>query len=247
MELLVNGVGDAFSVKHWGTSFVVREGDFHLAIDCPDSYRRALTGHQFPLRGGGTLDVDHLDALFLTHLHGDHVNGLEMTLAYRMFVSKRPLTVYTTPEVADQLWSHRLQCSLGTMYDGETFHPMTFEAFGTLEVVEWGQPSAIGPLQVHTRKTLHHIPTAALRVSSQNATWGYSCDTAFDPTLIAWLSDADFVVHESAYGPAHTPLSKLEALPASLREKLMVVHYPDDLDTTQSKLRFGREGETVLI
>ena len=27
------------------------------------------------------LDVDDLDAVYLTHLHGDHVNGLEMTLA----------------------------------------------------------------------------------------------------------------------------------------------------------------------
>ncbi len=248
MEVMFNGVGDAFSTKHWGTSFVLRDPTgFTLAIDCPDSYRRALETNGFTTESG-TLTVDDLDALYLTHLHGDHVNGLEMTLAYRMFVSKKPLKVYTTPEAAQLLWSHRLAPSLGAIWDGTQHLKTDFGTFGELHEIEWGAPTEIGPFTLTTRKTVHHIPTSAIRITdSAGAILSYSCDTAFDPELISWLSDCDLLIHESAHGPAHTPLSALEGLSAELREKMVVVHYPDELHQNHTILRLGVEGETFVI
>ena len=41
-----------------------------------------------------------------------------------------------------------------------------------------------------------------------------------------WLCAADVVVHECNLGQ-HTPLDKLQALPAAQRDKLRLVHLPD--------------------
>lgn len=245
-EILVNGVGDAFSRRHWGTNFLCRSGDFVLAVDCPDSYRRALKANGFE-HGGATLDAHHIDAMFLTHLHGDHVNGLEMVLAYRKFVAGGKLPLWTTPDVADVLWDQRLRVSLGTMFDGVYYNEMYIEDFVELGIVSWGTTERIGPFEVTTRRTVHHIPTSALRIRANGRTLGYSCDTAWDPTLIDWLADADTILHETSLGPAHTPLYRLLELPEELRRKLWVVHYPDSLDRPDEGLRFAKEGTVIEV
>lgn len=245
-EAMFVGVGDAFSQMHWGTSFLCRaDQKFVLGVDCPDSYRRALKSAGFK-HGGVTLDAQHLDAMFLTHLHGDHVNGLEMVLAYRKFVAGGKLPLWTTPEVADVLWDRRLSVSLHVLYDGQYYNEMHLEDFVDLHVVPWGTTAKIGPFEVDTRRTVHHIPTAGLRISQGGRTLGYSCDTAWDPEHFAWLQDADLIVHETSLGPAHTPLFKLLELPEAVREKMLVVHYPDSL-TEPAELRFAREGQIQQV
>lgn len=245
-ELLINGVGDAFSRAHWGTNFLCRHDGFVLAVDCPDSYRRALQSNGFA-HDGTTLDAHHLDAMFLTHLHGDHVNGLEMLLAYRKFVAGGKLPLWTTPDVAEVLWEGRLAVSLGTMYDGQYYNSLYLEDYVDLHIVPWGPTATIGPFSVQTRRTIHHIPTAGLRIAANGATLGYSCDTAWDPDHVAWLQDADLVMHETSLGPAHTPLYRLLELPEPLRRKLLVVHYPDSIAEPDADLRFAHEGDVFRV
>jgi ribonuclease BN (tRNA processing enzyme) len=235
-EIWMLGVGDAFSTRHFGTNFLARSHGFTLAIDCPDAYRHVLAHH-----GVGEAEID---AVFITHLHGDHVNGLEMLLAYRSATGLGPLNVYTTPEVAAELWEHRLRVSLGRVYDGESYRTLELEDFARLHVVDWQSPCTIGPFMLTTRPTRHHIPTAALRLDDGHASLGYSCDTAFDPGLIDWLEDCTLILHESTFGAAHTQLAQLHALPEALREKMRIVHYPDSLiDFEIDGLRFARQGE----
>ena len=241
MKICVVGVGDAFSAKHWGTNFLVQHQGATIAVDCPDSYFRALS------ESGFGVTVDDLDALVLTHLHGDHVNGLEMTLAWRKFVTKKRLPIYTTPEVAQVLWDGRLKASIGTMYDGHKHNTMNLQDYADVHVVEWGRPTQLpGGLTVETRRTVHHIPTAALRIASDEAVFAHSCDTAWDPALVEWLATADVFFHEANFGPAHTPMDKLAALEQSVRDKMHVVHYSDAVDLTDFPgLRFARQGQII--
>lgn len=248
MELLIGGVGDAFSTRHWGTHFIVRRDGFHLLVDCPDSFRRALEENAFPLEGR-SVKLGDLDAVFITHLHGDHVNGLEMLLAFRAMVLQKSTEIFTTPEVAEVLWERRLEVSLGQFWDGDAFQKNRLSDFATLHEVPWGGSTTIGPFEITTRKTTHHLPAAALRIRAQDATLAHSCDTAWDPELVEWLFDgADAVLHESSHGPAHTPLEKLEGLPDERRSRLWVVHYPDAVDPdAHEKLRFGTEGSVWRV
>lgn len=244
-EVWMNGVGDAFSVEHYKTNFLVVRDDFVLAVDCGDSYRRALHDNGWE-RDGAPLDVDRIDALFLTHLHGDHVNGLEMALAFRRYSKGGPWSIYTSPEVVERLWDDRLGVSLGQSWTGEQFEQNAPGDFYELTDVGWGETVEIGPFEVETRKTTHHLPTTALRITDGDATLGYSCDTVFDPTLIEWLADADTIIHETSYGPAHTPLFKLMELSEEIRDKMLVVHYPDEIEPVE-ELEFAEEGSVYPI
>lgn len=246
-DVLMNGVGDAFSVKHWGTHFLVRKDDFVLAVDCPDSFRRALAQNAFDQKGE-QLDAQHIDAMIITHLHGDHVNGLEMTLCYRRFSGAGQTNLYSTQEVFDDLWSKRLSPSLGVLWDGETFWPQEAEGFYTAHTLSWGEPQHIGPFEVTTRPTKHHIPAMAMKITDGDATLGYSCDTTYDEELIEWLAPCDFIIHESSLGPAHTPIERLCALPEALRNKMIVAHYPDALlEAPPQEVQLAREGHIYPV
>lgn len=246
-EVWMTGVGDAFSVKHWGTHFVLKKGDYLLGVDCPDSYRRALRTSGFEV-DGEALDAHHLDAMVLTHLHGDHVNGLEMTACYLRFYHQRRLALYTSPQASEDLWK-RLSPSLHVLWDGETFHEQELDEFLDVKVMPWGEPVQIGPFEIETRATKHHLPATAMRISDGEHVLGYSCDTAYDEDLIAWLSSADHIIHESSLGAAHTPLQKLMALPQELQKKMHVVHYPDELvgASFEGGLRLAEQGARYVV
>lgn len=107
----------------------------------------------------------------------------------------------------------------------------------------------IGPLRIERRFTRHHIPTTAIRVfldGRARPLFGYSADTAFDPDLIAWLAEADLVVHETNFG-VHTPLSALMTVPQSVRNRMRLIHYPDMLDVESSPIPCLREGQVLTL
>ena len=102
-----------------------------------------------------------------------------------------------------------------------------------------------GPFAIECRRTIHSVPTYALRVTVGKRVFGYSTDTAFDPGLIEWLAPADLIVHEATtleHTGVHTPYVKLAALPESLRSKMRLTHYPDEFDVEASVIEPLRRG-----
>ena len=91
------------------------------------------------------------------------------------------------------------------------------------------------------------MPTSALLVECAGRKLGYSADTAFDPGLIAFLSEADLIIHETNFGPAHTPYASLAALPAELRAKMRLIHYADSFDVASSNIVPLREGQMLRV
>jgi ribonuclease BN (tRNA processing enzyme) len=238
----VLGVGDAFTAKHWNASLVLESEGTRLLVDAPPALNRALAA--LGARGGDALTLDAIDHVLITHLHGDHVGGLEQLLFWRRFVTKKPCTIHAIPEVLAGLWEGRLksamECLLGT--DGIR-RELRLEDYARLEPLQKGPVAArIGSLEVEWRETVHHIPTSAIRVRSGKKTIGYSADTSFDRTLVEWLAASDVFFHETNYG-VHTPLASLVALPEALKARMRLIHYPDDLVVESAPIACAREGE----
>lgn len=221
MKLHVLGVGDTFSEKHHTHALLLEHEGFHLAIDCPDSYRRVLRK-----ASSGKLDLAAIDDVLVTHVHGDHMNGLEGVAFFKHFGQKKRLNLHTIAPVRENLWEKRLELSMGTLWNGTEFRSLRFEDYFDWKVVD--TRTRIGPFEVTARLTKHHVPTSALLVECGGASIGISSDTAFDPSLIAFLARADLVIHETNYGPAHTAYSDLLTLDSDVKKKMRVIHYPDE-------------------
>ena len=92
MNVLILGIGDAFTRRSFGSSALIRApgdpGGFVL-IDCPDPIHRVLLEATTIAGEAWKADASNIDDILLTHLHGDHCNGLESFGFYRRVLRLR--------------------------------------------------------------------------------------------------------------------------------------------------------------
>jgi ribonuclease BN (tRNA processing enzyme) len=246
-QLLAVGVGDAFSALYYSSCLALEAEGAWLLIDCPHPIRKML--REAGAAAGVALDVDQLTGVVLTHLHADHCSGLEGLGFFARYVLGRPVSLLAHPEVAARLWTNHLAAGMewSVPGPGEPACQRRLEDFFNLILLAETGPMSMGPFSVQCRRTVHSIPTTALLIRAGGRCLGYSADTAFDPTLLAWLGEADLIVHEANLGPLHTPYEKLAALPANLRAKMRLIHYPDNLDLDASVIEPLRQGHLYAV
>jgi ribonuclease BN (tRNA processing enzyme) len=246
MELVPLGVGDAFTEKYYSFCLAVREGATWLLVDCPHPIRKMM--REASQTAGVSVTADKIEAVVLTHLHADHSSGLEGLAYFSYFLLRRKLKVIAHPRVLARLWEGHLAAGMEQLLPavGADFVSKKLEDYLEPIPLDEGAPLELGPFTIDARLTIHHIPTTAVRLRAGGRALGVSADTAFDPSLIAWLGEADLVVHETNHG-VHTPYAKLAELPAETRAKMRLVHYPDEFDVDASVIEALRQGARYVI
>jgi ribonuclease BN (tRNA processing enzyme) len=240
MRVTALGTGDAFSAERYSSCLLVEHGDTRVLVDCPHPIRKILREST-----RGRVDVGDVDALVLTHLHGDHASGLEGYAWFSRFALQKRARLWAHPAVAAHVWP-QLHASMSELLhvddDNRPHHRsrLTQDDLFVVEPLVLDAAVTIGSLQIEARMTIHHIPTTALFFRADDGTsFGYSADTAFDESLISWLARADVVFHETNFG-AHTPYAKLAALPDDVRTKMRLIHWADGFDD-------GHDGAIALV
>ncbi len=247
MRVLILGVGDAFTRVHFGTSALLEGPGGFVLLDCPGLMHRAL--HEASARAGWKVDAMDIDDVLLTHLHGDHCNGLESFGFAHAFPrsgaapsATRP-RIHTSRPVSDRLWERLAPA----MDEATSEAPRSLDDYFDVRVLELGTTATVAGLNVQCRFTQHPIPTIGLLISDGNGTLGWSGDTVFEQAHIDWLSGADVIVHEANLGHAHTSVEDLNALPAALQRKIRLVHILDDFDASTTAMTPLQEGEVLEI
>jgi ribonuclease BN (tRNA processing enzyme) len=247
MRLLVLGVGNAFSALHYSSCLALEAEGAWLLIDCPHPIRKIV--REASVQAGVHLGVEQFSGVVLTHLHADHSSGLETLGFFTRFVVGRPVRLLAHPEVAAHLWTGHLAGGMEWSLQGAGQAPVQrrLEDFFDLLTLDEARAVSIGPFTVQFRRTIHSVPTTALLLRAGGRCLGYSADTAFDPTLVSWLSTADLIVHEAGTGHQHTPYEMLAALSPDLRRRMRLIHYPDDFDVDANAIRPLRQGELITV
>jgi len=246
MSFIPLGVGDAFSTRYYSYSIVVEAEGTTLLIDCPHPIRKML--HEASATSGFPVDLPDVDAVLLTHLHADHCSGVEGYGFFSYFILGRRGRILAHPDVLAKLWDGHLAGGMHRLFDdsGDGYEYPTLETYFETLPLSIEHPVRFGPFDIVCRFTHHPVPTTALRITVGDRTLGISSDTDFDPTLIEWLSEADLFIHETNRG-VHTHYEPLAELPAEVRAKMRLIHYPDDFDIETSAIQALEQGKRYLV
>ena len=234
-SFLCLGVGDAFSERWYGSSLALHARGKWLLLDCPHPIHKVIK--EAADAAGIPLTAEDLSGLLLTHLHADHASGIEGLAFKTHFYYGRKLSILCHSRVADRLWDNHLAAGMDRLLPDAISSPLpkSLDDFITLHLLDDTRPVRFGPFTIECRRTIHHVPTFALRITAGRRTLGWSSDTIYDPALIEWLDESDLVIHETNVG-LHTPYEDLAALRSEIRAKLRLIHYPDDFKVSASAI-----------
>jgi ribonuclease BN (tRNA processing enzyme) len=212
------GSGDAFgSGGRLQACLSVRSPEAHVLLDCGATSLVGLKRLE--------LDPRTVDAVVVSHLHGDHFGGLPFLVLDQQFAHReRPLLVVGPPGLGD-----RLRQAMEVLFPGSAAVERRFE----LRVGELSarRAVAVAPgLDVFAVPVVHPsgAPAFALRLTCGGTTLGYSGDTEWTDALLEVSEGADLFVCE-AYTvdrPLKYHLSYTSIPRARLRCRRLVLTHP---------------------
>ena len=214
------GTGSAFSKRYYNNNALVYTDGFTLLIDCGVTAPTSLHQLDKPL--------SEIDAILITHIHADHVGGLE-EFAFRMkFQYDRKPVLYIAESLVQPIWENTLK---GGLVQNEW---QELEDFFEVRPLQAGVPAQLAPgLTVELMET-PHIPGKQSYSVYINDHFFYSADMRFHPSLLGSLikqRGCNVIFHDcqlQSPGIVHASLEELLTLPEWIQERIWLVHYADD-------------------
>ena len=237
MKLTIVGCAGTFPGPDAACSSYLLEHDgFRLLIDAGNGSTGALQ------KSVGLLD---LDAVIISHLHGDHYLDLvTYTYARRYHPAGSPgcLPVFGPRDIRAHVagaFGRPVDDLLDAVYE---FHPVSGD--GRI---------AVGPFEIDLAQVNHPVETYAMRLRAGARTVAYSADTGACDALVKTARDADVFLCEASYldgddNPPNIHLTGKEAAEHAGRAgvgKLVLTHLVPwgDPDRTLAEARAAFPGD----
>ncbi len=240
-ELLILGCGHSESDTLFNNNALVINAQGNLLIDCGYTIKPALLAQG--------LKLQDIDAVFITHVHADHMFGLERLANEGRYKYKKKAKLILHHELYDELWHHCLKGVLAKNGEGENelsdyfdlvlLQKEEFELFGNF-------------YQLHR---VSHTPGKICFGLMINHSLFYSGDTVAIPQLLMQLNP-QLIFHDvtlTEYNPVHASVHSLLSLyPAELCKKTYLMSYEDHWPDYQQMVEhhfagFARQGQRVQL
>ncbi len=238
------GSGDAFgSGGRFQTCIYVETPSLHFLLDCGASSLVAMRRYG--------VDPALIDAVLLTHLHGDHFGGLPFFILDAQLISRRvkPLFIAGPPGAQE-----RIRHAMEVLFPGSIQMPQKF----VIEFIELPEriATAVSDLQV-TPYPVNHASGAtpyALRVACAGKVLAYSGDTEWTDSLLEAANQADLFICEAYFFEKkmkyHLDYQTLAAHRAALGcHRLIITHMSSDLlaRLSEVEMEYAEDGKKIVL
>ena len=209
------GSGNAFSDGGRANAAIhVTAPGVSLLLDCGGSALPAIKKH---------IDPATIDAVAVTHLHGDHFGGITFLVIEQHFAGRKKELVCAGPPSLEQ----RLRAAEQALFP-DFFGP-TELGFPLRTLVLTGEPTTLGGARV-SALPVRHVRLAephGLRVEVGGKLIAYSGDARWTEHLAAVAAGADLFICEASYfdrdDPAHISYRQVMAHRPEFRAKRIVL------------------------
>lgn len=217
-----------------------------LLFDCGGDARLSLD----------MLGLTHRDItdVFISHLHADHIGGLEWLAFCTYFdqACERP-RLHVSNDLADELWARSLSGGLSSI-QGEVANLETYFDVDRIEhngKFIWGDVAFQLVQSIHVINGFSVMPSYGLMFEADGVKVYVTADTQFCPHQIEdFYAMADVVFHDCETAPFHSRVhahyEDLRKLPKATKGKMWLYHYqPDHIpDTVKDGFRgFVKKGQ----
>jgi len=242
IQIEMIGTGSAFAKLYYNNNALVYANGYTLLIDCGITAPMALYKMGKPF--------DQIDGILVTHIHGDHVGGLEEFAFQCKFVYGIKPTLYIPDSLIEPLWETTLKG--GMRQDDHN----SLESYFNVVPIAANTPFTIHEgLKVEALQT-PHIPNKVSFSFILNDMLFYSADMQFYPELLDDLvknRGIRHILHDCqliAPGVVHASLEQLLTLPDFIQEIVYLMHYGDTMEQNvghTGKMRFIRQQEVYTF
>lgn len=207
------------------SGYLIRHDGFTLLLECGSGVFGKLRG---------VCDPVEVDAVLITHLHGDHVLDL-FPFSHALTYGRRRDA--SRPELLAPPESERAFATLGAIFEVER---QISSAFALTEY-DPDRTLTIGPFSVSFCEVPHYVPAWACDLSSDDGrrlTFGADCGP--NDAIVELARDTDLLMLEATEGPGpylggafRGHLTAAEAGEVARRAdpgRLLLTHYSDELD-----------------
>lgn len=231
MKLHVLGCGDAFgSGGRNNSAYLVEAADRLFLLDCGPTTLLTLKRAGF--------DPKRLDAVFLSHLHGDHCGGIPFFFLEYLYESRRiaPLHVAGPPGTEE-----RVKTLYRFMF-GDAAEPKDTPSV-VFYVLEPGREETIDGIQIFPFRVPHQIRdiSLGLKLTYEGKQILYSGDSAWTDLFVLHARGADLFLCECCFfdreSPNHMNYKKLSQNLSRLECKnLILTHMGPDMLARRAEL-----------
>jgi ribonuclease BN (tRNA processing enzyme) len=217
MQLIVLGSGSAFSVdnSNYHSNFLLQNGEGNsLLIDVGSDARFSLYEQN--------LKYFNIQNVFITHLHADHIGGLEwlgLSSHYDPQCSKPKLII---PKYFTQrLWEHCLSGTFGLGHKLEDF----FKVEEAKNFFHWHEIKFELVQTKHIEEKAAYMPSFGLFFSVNGTNIYFTSDTIYNPqALMPYYKKADIIFHDcdkfDYHSGVHVEIQEIALLDETIRNKI---------------------------
>jgi len=204
-----------------------------MLIDCGTDIKRSLEV--------AALKPSDIDSIYISHLHADHVGGLEYIGFSSYFSHTNKPKLFISEVLLNPLWNNVLSGGMSTI-QGKICRIDDFfsiNSVGKNKLFNWEEFVFI-PIQViHIMDGFSINPAFGLLFKVNDKTIFLTTDTQYAPSQInEFYNKADIIVHdcEMIYAPDGSPIfsgvhahyEELKKLSDPVKEKIWLVHYQEE-------------------
>jgi ribonuclease BN (tRNA processing enzyme) len=230
-QLLILGCGHSESLTHFNNNAAILTPSGNLLIDCGHTIKHAL--HE------QNMSIAEVDAIFITHVHGDHVFGLERIAYEAKFIHNKRITLIFHESIYQELWHETLKGSLGKIGEGEA----QFSDYFDLNILK-GDHFTIFETKYQLIPVKHTPNKSTFGLLIDEKVFYSSDTTAIKDTMS--LLNFEIAFHDvtlSEFNPVHATLDSLLAqYPEDINKKMYLMSYEDNFEQYQSTVNQAFKG-----